>query len=140
MGAKQRLGQVPECLGVGRDERLRWDAPLAGTEHILEGVLVGARLEPHAVPEEPGIARQGIRLDEFQSETDMRRGVDVGNRGRDIGGLHWRVPFLLPGIGAKRKPKGGMALGLGRSLGWSLGYAPIGPEPATDQAQRIIIA
>src|SRR5215469_6666825 len=83
-GERKLAGQVAEGGGVAVDQLA--DADTAGVcgEHVLEGIVVGAGLEPDRAPASPVVPGQDVGLDELKGVADMRLAVDVGNRRRDV--------------------------------------------------------
>ena len=78
---RQRTGQGGESGGVRVDEGTDVDAGGLGGQYVLERVVVGAGQQPYGFAALPPMAGQDIRLYGFQRETDVRRGVDVRDRG-----------------------------------------------------------
>ncbi len=81
-GNVERLGQPQKAGRVLVDELLHGDPACVRREDVLERVLVGAGLEPNVAPDEPIVSGDDVSLDQLEREADVRRRVDVRNRGR----------------------------------------------------------
>lgn len=76
-GERERSRQPGELGGVAVDEIPYGDPLGLGGPHVLERVVVGARLKPDLVTEQAVVPGEYVCLDELQGEAQVGARVDV---------------------------------------------------------------
>ena len=97
----QARAQLAVVFSSGIDPDERGNASDAGGFDVLEGVLVGPGLKAGRVSGGDAPSSDGVGLDEFEGEADVRSRIHVRNGGGDVGGRG----HLLGAWKQKKKPR-----------------------------------
>lgn len=125
----ERLGKRLELVRVAVDEGLCGFARRFRGEHVLERVLVGSSKEPHRFAQSPAGARGKVSLDQFVRIANVRFGVHVRDRNRDVGRHVWySCEDRSPGSTSDLRSDPGLTRGRTET---PTACAPIAPDEGT---------